>query len=98
MYHEGRFFGFLKAKSHFPHIIETNLRRRMSGLWPCGHQDIWMKGFEGKGMYAWWNREKVVAVLRGCFLCRTACGVRLDVGNHNNSGKPVYSEPATGRY
>ncbi len=27
MYHEGRFFGFLKAKSHFPHIFETNEER-----------------------------------------------------------------------
>lgn len=34
MYHVGRFFGFLKTKSHFPYIIETSLRRDMSGLWP----------------------------------------------------------------
>jgi hypothetical protein len=80
MYHEGRFFGFLKTKSLFPYIIETNLLRDMSGTmavrpFPDGR----IRGFEGKGMYAERNREWVVAVLGGGFLCGIACGVRLDL-------------------
>jgi hypothetical protein len=50
--------GFLKTKSDFPYIIRNKspkiyVRAMAARPFPDGR----IKGFEGKGMYAEWNRE-----------------------------------------
>ncbi len=54
MYHEDRFFGFLKTKSHFPYIIGKTSEEISPGYVAAAGR---IKGFQGKGMYAEWNRE-----------------------------------------
>lgn len=58
MYHEGRFLGFFKGQIPFSvHRYNKSPKGYVRAMATRPFQDIWMKGFEGKGMYAWWNRE-----------------------------------------